>query len=574
VTHEPGAPGPDQPGPETPPAPAWANLPGPAGEPVVPDDPAAPVPAASGPAPVDTPPEPPAPAETPPPEASAEQTPAAATAPEQPAPEQPAPERPAPERPAPEEPPAAPVEGGRAARRRAAEAAAAAAAGGAGSVPFVELPDEPEAGSDGAADASPVSEGGRAARRRAAEEAARDSAVVSRRRALMLSGAVLGALVLLGVVLGGWTLLHRTPTVSPTADPTPTPTSTEPTQPTLLIQVKTPDGLAVDNNLTSVGGSVQTANMIGMPSTLMLDPATGGTQTIAEVGRLPDINATGDALSDATGINVDGTWAMDTLAFSGLVDAVGGVVVDVDANVYVTQPDGKEVILVAAGEKKLLEGPQAAAYATYLAPGEDAIARMPRYQKVLAATLAKLPSDSSKIEAIITALGASAKSSVPSAQLSSYLAKLRELLVDADMHYQPLPTEEISGSSPTAYRVDQAQTTTMINQYLPDAKRKAGPNSQVRVYVQNGVGTPGLNAKARQLLVDAGFSYVNGGNAEGFGQATTLILIPDDTVQSKKWGTDIATALKVPASDIAVSSDHQSIGDVAVVLGADFTPAA
>jgi len=252
---------------------------------------------------------------------------------------------------------------------------------------------------------------------------------------------------------------------------------------------------------------------------------------------------------------------------------VGGVVVDVDANVYVTQPDGKEVILVAAGEKKLLEGPQAAAYATYLAPGEDAIARMPRYQKVLAATLAKLPSDGSKIEAIVTALGASAKSSLPSAALSAYLAKLRDLLVDADMHYQPLPTEAIDGSTPTAYRVDQAKTTTMINQYLPDAKRKAGPNSQVRVYVQNGVGTPGLNAKARQLLVDAGFSYVNGGNAEGFGQATTLILIPDDTAQSKKWGADIATALKVPASDIAVSSDHQSIGDVAVVLGADFKPA-
>jgi len=287
--------------------------------------------------------------------------------------------------------------------------------------------------------------------------------------------------------------------------------------------VKTPDGLAVDNSLTSVGGSVPDANMIGMPSTLMLDPATGGTLTIAEVGRLPDVGAAGDALSDAIGVNVDGTWAMDTLAFSGLVDAVGGVVVNVDANVYVTQPDGKEVILVAAGDQKLLEGPQAAAYATYLALGEDSTARIERYQKVLEATLAKLPPDASKVEAIVTALGASSKSSTPISALSTYLVKLRSYVLGDSVAGQPDPVfyDPIAGSSPTAYRVDQKSTATMVEKYLPDAKRKAGANSPVRVYVQNGVGTPGLNTKARQLLVDAGFSYVNGGNAESFDHPTT-----------------------------------------------------
>ena len=90
--------------------------------------------------------------------------------------------------------------------------------------------------------------------------------------------------------------------------------------------------------------------------------------------------------------------------------------------------------------------------------------------------------------------------------------------------------------------------------------------------MQNGVGTPGLDAKARQLLVDAGFSFVNGGNAASFGRTTTLILIPDDSPESQKWGSDIATALKVPQSDVAVTSDPQSIADVVVVLGADFTP--
>lgn len=487
-----------------------------------------------------------------------------------------------------------PVEGGRAARRRAAEAAAAAAAAGgavAGATaaddaaeesPFVDTPSSRSSGARSrsrAADAdlgdtSAAGEGGRAARRRAAEEAARDSAQVSRHRALMVSGLVLGLLAVVGISLGGWSLLHRTPTVSPTSDPSPSATATGPKQPTLLVQVKTADGIAVDSNLTSVGGSVQSANMVGMPSTLLLDPATGGSLPLGQIARLPDVNASGDALSDATGITVDGTWVMDTLAFSGLVDAVGGVTVNVDVDVFVTQPDGKEVVLVPAGDSKLLEGPQAAAYATYLGPNEEEPARMARYQKVLAAVAEKLPADPNKIEAIVTALGASAKSSIPVAQLSAYLAKLHASVNTDDVFTTPLPTKAVDGTDPTQYRVDQKANADFVDKRFPDAKRTAGPNSRVRVYVQNGVGTPGLDAKARQLLVDAGFTFVNGGNAETFGHTTTLILIPDSTPESQKWGSDIATALKVPLSDVAVTNDAQTIADVVVVLGADFTPSA
>jgi hypothetical protein len=474
-----------------------------------------------------------------------------------------------------------PVEGGRAARRRAAEAAAAAGAEGrAEETPFVEAPAPRESGGRSrarttdaeVADTSLARDGGRAARRRAAEEAARDSAQVSRRRALMVSGLVLGLLALLGISLGGWSLLHRTPTVSPTSDPSPSATATGPKQPTLLVQVKTADGIAVDSSLTSVGGSVQSANMVGMPSTLLLDPATGGALPLGQIARLPDVNASGDALSDATGITVDGTWVMDTLAFSGLVDAVGGVTVNVDVDVFVTQSDGKEIVLVPAGDSKLLEGPQAAAYATYLGPNEEEPARMARYQKVLAAIVEKLPADPNKIEAIVTALGASAKSSIPVAQLSAYLAKLHASVNTDDVFTTPLPTKVVDGTDPTQYRIDQKANADLVDKRFPDAKRTAGPNSRVRVYVQNGVGTPGLDAKARQLLVDAGFTFVNGGNAETFGHTTTLILIPDSTAASQKWGSDIATALKVPLSDVAVTNDPQTIADVVVVLGADFTP--
>jgi len=43
-------------------------------------------------------------------------------------------------------------------------------------------------------------------------------------------------------------------------------------------------------------------------------------------------------------------------------------------------------------------------------------------------------------------------------------------------------------------------------------------------------------------------------------------------VTSRKWGTDIATALKVPATDVVIDSSGQSVADVIVILGADFSP--
>ena len=76
----------------------------------------------------------------------------------------------------------------------------------------------------------------------------------------------------------------------------------------------------------------------------------------------------------------------------------------------------------------------------------------------------------------------------------------------------------------------------------------------------------------RQLLVDAGFTYVNGGNAEAFGVAETAIVVPDSSSESLQWGADIATALGVPTSAVQVATTGQSVADVIVVLGHNDAP--
>ncbi len=411
-------------------------------------------------------------------------------------------------------------------------------------------------------------DGGRAARRRAAEVQAEEEAATSRRRLLIVSGVVFG---LVAAVMLVWAVFGR-PRDNFEPAPTPTAAATGPVQPTMLVQVQDKDNIAVGNALLSVGGSVKHANVITIPSTVVVDTATGGTLPFGQIARLPDADGSANALSDAIGVTVNGTFAMNTLAFSGLVDAVGGVTADVDVDVIETKSDGTQVVVVPAGKAQVLQGPQAAAYATYLAPGEPEEARMARFTQVLRLAVAKLPSDVTKVESIISGLGASAHSTVSTGEVAAFLVKLQaEVLVD-NAAYKNLPVKPIDTGGPSAYRVDQEAAAAMVQELLPDAARKPGPNSQVRVLVQNGVGSPGLNASARQLLIDASYTFVNGGNAASFGHATTQIVVPDSTEASMGWGYDIAKALGVPRSDVLVDSSGQSVADVIVILGADFKP--
>ncbi|MCA0331880.1 MAG: LytR C-terminal domain-containing protein [Actinobacteria bacterium] len=410
----------------------------------------------------------------------------------------------------------------------------------------------------------------RAARRRAAEEAARET---SHRTHLRLAVAGIVALVTVGLLGVAWTWWSNRP-ASP--DPVPRASSTAPvnTQPTLLLQVRGDDAVAVSSTLLSVGGPLGRATMIGIPQNTLVDVATGGTLPFGEVARLPGADTSADALSDAIGVDIDGTFILDRAAFSALVDAVGGVTADVDVNIVDEAADGTQTIVVAAGDDQLLQGPAAAAFATYLAEGETEEARIARFTQILRLTLAKLPEDPTSVETVLSQLGASAQPSVPFDQIAAFLVRLRADIVADDVVYKNLPVKPIDSGGPAANRVDNEAVAAMVADLLPEALRTPGPNSKVRVLVQNGVGSPGLNAQAREDLVGAGFTYVNGGNAAQFGTAATEVVVPDATAESLQWGADIAQALGVPASAVAVADSGQSVADVIVVLGADFKPSA
>ena len=379
--------------------------------------------------------------------------------------------------------------------------------------------------------------------------------------------------IVLGVVglgLLGWVLVAALgPDTPATPEPTASPTAVE--QQTLLIQVRNDDDLGADNMVAGVGGGLPAAQLL-VPSRLIVDVPGAGQQTLGQSARLLDRTASQDALSDLLALRIDGTLSLSRLALAGMVDFVGGITVTVDAPITQVDPtSGVETVVVPAGTQQL-NGTQAAAYALAWLPEEPEANRLARYSAVMTETISKLPDDRLTVEQMLTSLGGSARTTTTTTAVADFLLRMRAGILAGGQLVRVLPTTDIeAGTGLAVVRVDLVAAEGTIEGLLPQAMLDAS-EAAPRVLVQNGVGTPGLGASARDKLVGAGMVYINGGNAEQFGQPTTTVIVADATTASLQLGSEVATALGVPESAVTIAEEGQNVADAVVVLGADFTP--
>ena len=377
-------------------------------------------------------------------------------------------------------------------------------------------------------------------------------------------------LAVVGLALVVWTILSvRSPDPQePVAQPTPTPTAFA-EQRTLLIQVRNDAELGADNMVVGVGGDLPAAQLM-VPSQLIVDVPGAGQQTLAQSARLLDRSASQDALSDLLALRIDGTLSLGRLALAGMVDFVGGITLEVDTPVTVTdEATGTETVLVPSGTQTL-DGTQAAAYALTWLPDEPEAARMARYSQVMTATVGALPEDALRIQEMLTSLGGSARTTTTTSAVAEFLLQMRAGILAGGQQVRVLPTTDIeAGEALAVVRVDLPAAEAVLTSLLPQAML-SDVESSPRVLVQNGAGTPGLGASARDRLVGAGMVYINGGNAEQFGLEETLVIVADASTEALALGAEVAEALGVPASAVQVAEDGQNVADVVVILGADF----
>ncbi|MFN0283172.1 MAG: LCP family protein, partial [Kineosporiaceae bacterium] len=259
------------------------------------------------------------------------------------------------------------------------------------------------------------------------------------------------------VAAGSWWVVRGRP--APAA-PAPVPAAAAPASVTLLVGLTAADGLT---SVALLGADGSTAVSLLLPGDVLVDDGAAGLTRLSDPeAASPD--AAGDAVADALGVRVDGAWVLTTAGLAGLVDAAGGVRVDVD------RATTAGAIQVPAGPGRLT-GAQAAVHATSLAAREPVQARLSRFQAVLAAIVAGLPADPDRLAAALRGLGAQSSASLPGDRLATLLVAVRAAAGTGPLAgtVVPLRPVEASAGLAAAQAVDSTAARALVGRLLPDA---------------------------------------------------------------------------------------------------------
>jgi hypothetical protein len=290
----------------------------------------------------------------------------------------------------------------------------------------------------------------------------------------------------------------------PTPDPPANPTRT------LLVQVRDPELLARGSVLMGLEGD--RLNQLWWTEDWWVDQIGVQEVSAAEMGRktVPYVMQT---VQDQVQVQVNDAWVLDRLAFAGLVDAVGGVRIDVPKQtVYLT--DRRQAAVLPQGVQTL-DGAVAADYVLDAAL-RDEQERLSRFQSVWDQVLRRFPSDQEKARTLIVSLGALSKATMPNEELTLLLQDARDLRIADDYAQTQVVLAEDNSvrvrppqGVRRAYAVDAQATGDTVGDIFGGFPMPPDPVARIRAVQVRAVTVPTVRA---QLLARS-WQSVWGGRA-------------------------------------------------------------
>ncbi|MGI5394954.1 LCP family protein [Streptomyces sp. CA-251251] len=319
----------------------------------------------------------------------------------------------------------------------------------------------------------------------------------------------------------------------------------------------TSTALLVDNTTTKQGTAVL------VPNALALTGDDGTTTTLAASVDDDGPDATRTALDSALGTDIGGTWRLDTPYLQILVDLVGNIEVDTDTDVPDPAAKGKGATpLVHQGENQTLSGKTAVAYATHRGSGERADAQLQRFGQVMQGVLRKLSSDPQAATTTIQTLGLILDPPLTDQDLGAFLAGLSDLAKGGDFKTTLLP---VGGDG----RLSAEASDSIVKNVLGGTAKSPDKDAAVSVSVRNATGVEDRTGKARVVLLNGGFTFLEGGTASGT-EATSKVVYAE--AADKENAVQVAQTLGLPTGSVT-QGEVSANARVSVVLGQDYEPA-
>ncbi|MEU4613507.1 LCP family protein [Streptomyces umbrinus] len=316
----------------------------------------------------------------------------------------------------------------------------------------------------------------------------------------------------------------------------------------------TATALLVNNTTTKQGTTVL------LPNSLALTDDNGTTTTLAKSVDDDGSSGTRDEIDTVLGTDVEGTWRLDTPYLNNLVELVGNI--DIDTNADVPDPDAKkkgEAPLVKKGDEQTLSGKMAVAYATYRASGESQNAQLERFGQVMQGVLRKLSSDPQAATTTVQTLAQILDPSLSDKDLGAFLAKLADRAKGGDYKTALLPVQ-------TDGRLSAQASDSVVKDVLGGAAKSPEKGAAVQVGIRNSTGNKDATEQARVVLLNGGYTFVDGGRTD-VAQAVSQITYAD--AAKKEDAVEVAKTLGLPTSSVK-KGKTTSNADVSVVLGQDY----
>lgn len=271
------------------------------------------------------------------------------------------------------------------------------------------------------------------------------------------------------------------------------------------------------------------------------------------------------------GIPIQHYARVDFRGFEQLVDAVGGVVIDVDTPVkddeYPTADYGYQRIYFGPGPQ-LMDGAHALEYARSR-HGTNDFARAGRQQKVILSVRNRvlqlnMLSRAPELIGIAQSSVATDLSPVQMLALAKLVSeidrdKIANLVIDATYVRPFVGADGADLLDPNIPAIRRA---------IANAQRSAAhPELRAKVEVLNGSGTVGLGQKTADYLTAQGFNVVHIAAAERSDYRSTLVEVLG---QDNGAAAALANVLKMPETAISTLPTPGAGADVRIVVGQDF----
>jgi anionic cell wall polymer biosynthesis LytR-Cps2A-Psr (LCP) family protein len=325
------------------------------------------------------------------------------------------------------------------------------------------------------------------------------------------------------------------------------------TRDVIVVHLRQTDSDETATALLIANETAGTGTTLLLPNELAVTP-DGGTTTLGQAVTDEAAGSVRDAIGGLLGADIKGTWRLDTPYLEVLVDLVGGITLDTDAEV----PGEDEASpLVPRGEGVQLGGPAAIAYAVHRGDEEPQSAQLARFGQVMQAVLVKLPSSEDGATRVIEALAQITDPSLTEEDLGISLARLAGYAQSGGYTTTPLPVESDGTLS-------DATADGLVVDVLGGTVSNADPSAAPRIAIRDASGAD-LAEQTHIDLINGGFTVVDSRAADETA-AESRVTYSDEA--HRETALEVALTLGLPETAVT-QGDGAGNADVTIILGED-----